>query len=149
MKSITFVVSKGGVGKSIMTANVEAAIARKGKKVILIEGDPNRPLEKILNVKFSSSDIKLDDVIRTDAEINAAVHSTAVENLSLVPSDISLQSYFEVDPIRFAYKLNDLKTDFAFIDVPFPLGKAALLSLGICQYFIPILTEDEFALCVE
>jgi len=39
--------------------------------------------------------------------------------------------------------------DFVFIDVPFPLGEAAFLSLGVCQYFIVILTEDEFVLCVE
>jgi septum site-determining protein MinD len=149
MNSVTFVVSKGGVGKSLMTANVGVALAKRGKKVVLVEGDPNQPLEKILNVKFSAGDPKLDDVITKDAKINEAIHSTAFPNLFLLPSDVSLQSYFEIDPIRFAFKLLDLKSDFIFIDVPFPLGKAAMLSLGVCQYFIPILTEDEFALCVE
>jgi len=43
MKSITFAVSKGGVGKSLITANVGAALAEKGKKVFLVEGDPNHP----------------------------------------------------------------------------------------------------------
>jgi MinD-like ATPase involved in chromosome partitioning or flagellar assembly len=42
-----------------------------------------------------------------------------------------------------------VEADFLFIDVPFPLGEAAFLSLGVCQYFIIILTEDEFVLCVE
>ena len=42
-----------------------------------------------------------------------------------------------------------LKADFMLIDVPFPLGKAAFLSLGVCEYFVLILTEDEFVLCVE
>jgi len=46
-------------------------------------------------------------------------------------------------------KLGELKTDFILIDVPFPLGKAAFLSLGFCEYFVPILTEDEIVLCVE
>jgi len=149
MKSITFVVSKGGVGKSLMTANVGAALAQKGKKVVLVEGDPNQPLQKILRVDYSSNGFKLDDVIEKDAEIKKAIYSTYLDNLFLIPSGISLQSFFDIDPITFASKLKDLKADFMFVDVPFPLGKAAFLSLGICEYFIPILTEDEFVLCVE
>jgi len=54
-----------------------------------------------------------------------------------------------MDPVNFAKKLMNLKADFMFIDVPFPLGEAAFLSLGICEYSIIILTEDEFVLCVE
>ena len=149
MKSITFVVSKGGVGKSLITANVGAALARKGKKVVLVEGDPNQPLQKILGLTFSSQDFKLEDAVEKDTEIDKAVYPTNFDNLFLIPSDISLQSYFEIDPINFARKLITLKTEFMLIDVPFPLGKAAFLSLGVCQYFIPILTEDEFLLCVE
>lgn len=149
MKSITFVVSKGGVGKSLITANVGAALAQKGKKTVLVEGDPNQPLQKILGTSFRSDGSKLEDVVEKDTEIDRAVYPTKFNNLFLIPSGVSLQSYFEIDPIGFARKLSSLKTDFMLIDVPFPLGKAAFLSLGICQYFIPILTEDEFVLCVE
>jgi len=149
MKSITFTVSKGGVGKSLMTANVGAALAEKGKKVILVEGDPNHPLQKILGIDIFPNDFKLDEVIKNDLEIEKAIYSTKFENLFLIPSGISLQGYFDIDPVGFANKLSNLTADFMFIDVPFPLGKAAFLSLGVCQYFIPILTEDEFVLCVE
>lgn len=149
MKSITFVVSKGGVGKSLMTANVGAALAQKGKKVVLVEGDPNQPLQKILGLSFSSGDLKLEDIVEKNIGIDKAVYSTNFDNLFLIPSGVSLQSYFEMDPISFARKLSKIKTDFMFIDVPFPLGKAAFLSLGVCEYFIPIITEDEFVLCVE
>ena len=149
MKSITFAVSKGGVGKSLITANVGAALAEKGKKVVLVEGDPNQPLQVILGVDISPKSFKLDEVIRKDMKIEKATYPTEFENLFLIPSGVSLQSYFEIDPINFAKKLMNLKTDFMFIDVPFPLGEAAFLSLGICEYSILILTEDEFVLCVE
>lgn len=149
MKSITFTVSKGGVGKSLITANVGAALAHKNKNVVLVEGDPNQPLQKLLGLTFSPNDFKLEDVVKRDTEINKAIYPTNIENLFLIPSGVSLQSYFEINPIKFASKLSSLKTDFMLIDVPFPLGKAAFLSLGICDYFIPILTEDEFVLCVE
>ena len=149
MKSITFAVSKGGVGKSLITANVGAALAEKGKKVVLVEGDPNQPLQLILGVDISSEDLKLDHVVKEDVKIEEATYATEFDNLFLIPSGISLRSYFEMNPINFAKKLMDLKTDFMLIDVPFPLGEAAFLSLGICKYFILVLTEDEFVLCVE
>jgi len=142
-------VSKGGVGKSLLTANVGAALAKKGKKVVLVEGDPNQPLQKILELAFSPEDFKLEDAVEKDTEISKAVYPTDVDNLFLIPSGVSLQGYFEIDPIKFARKLCSLETEFMLIDVPFPLGKAAFLSLGLCEYFVPILTEDEFVLCVE
>ena len=149
MKSITFAVSKGGVGKSLLTANVGAALAEKGKKVVLIEGDPNQPLQVILGVDISSKDPKLDNVVKENVKIEEATYPTEFDNLFLIPSGISLRSYFEINPINFAKKLMNLKADFMFIDVPFPLGEAAFLSLGVCEYSILIVTEDEFVLCVE
>jgi septum site-determining protein MinD len=150
MKSITFAVSKGGVGKSLITSNVGAALAERGHKVILVEGDPNRPLQKILGMEESSKKVlTLDEVVTKDLEIERALYSTDFDNLFLIPSGVSLQDYFEIDPINFAKKFVNLNADFLLIDVPFPLGKAAFLSLGVCKYFVPILTEDEFVLCVE
>jgi septum site-determining protein MinD len=148
MRSITFAVSKGGVGKSLLTANVGAALAEDGKKVVLVEGDPNRPLQTILGIDTSSG-FKLDEVVKKDMEIEKAIRPTGVNNLFLVPSGVSLQDYFEIDPINFAKKLLSVKADFMLVDAPFPLGKAAFLSLGVCEYFVLILTEDEFVLCVE
>lgn len=149
LKSVTFTVSKGGVGKSLVTANVGAALAQASQKVVLVEGDPNHPLQTILGIDVSHDTFKLDDVIRKDQDVRKAIHSTAINNLYLIPSGVSLEGYFNINPVTFARKLANLEADFMFIDVPFPLGKAAFLSLGICEYFVPILTEDEFTLCVE
>jgi septum site-determining protein MinD len=149
MVSVTFAVSKGGVGKSLLTANVAAALATKGKKVVLIEGDPNRPLQTIFGVEISSEKTKLEDVVKKNLDVSQAIYSTEIENLFLVPSGVSLEGYFDLDPVGFARKLAEVSADFIFIDVPFPMGEAAFLSLGVCQYFVVILTEDEFVLCVE
>lgn len=123
MKSVTFAVSKGGVGKSLLTANVGAALAEKGKKVILVEGDPNHPLQVILGVDVSSRGFKLDEIVKKDMKIEKAVYPTELRNLYFIPSGASLQSYFEMKPIDFARKLTSLEADFVFIDVPFPLEK--------------------------
>jgi septum site-determining protein MinD len=149
MISVTFAVSKGGVGKSLLTANVGAALAAKGKRVVLIEGDPNRPLQTIFGIDTESLSVRLEDVVRKDLDVSKAVYPTRIKNLYLIPSGVSLEGYFDMNPVEFARKLVSLDTDFVFIDVPFPMGEAAFLSLGVCQYFIVILTEDEFILCVE
>jgi septum site-determining protein MinD len=149
MISVTFAVSKGGVGKSLLTANVGAALAAKGKRVVLIEGDPNRPLQTIFGFDAESISVRLEDVVKNDLDVTKAVYSTKVNNLFLIPSGVSLEGYFDMNPVEFARKLAGLDADFVFIDVPFPMGEAAFLSLGVCQYFIVILTEDEFVLCVE
>jgi septum site-determining protein MinD len=148
VKALTFTISKGGVGKSLITANVGAAIAHKGKRTILIEGDPNRPLQLMLNVDPTNHGL-LEEIVKLDMDVEEAVHPTHVDNLFLVPSGISLEGYLDVAPAKFAEKIKALKADFVFIDTPFPLGKAAVLSLGTSEYFVPILTEDEFVPCVE
>ena len=89
MKSMTFAVSKGGVGKSLLTANVGAALAKMGNNVVLVEGDPNRPLQTILEVDVPSAGLKLDDVVQKDVGIQRAVYATRIESLSLIPSGIS------------------------------------------------------------
>jgi septum site-determining protein MinD len=149
MISVTFAVSKGGVGKSLLTANVGAALASRGKKVVLVEGDPNRPLQTIFGVDIGSGSPRLEDVVKKDLNVNQAIYPTGIDNLSVIPSGVSLEGYFDMNPVAFARKLAGLDADFVFVDVPFPLGEAAFLSLGVCQYFVVILTEDEFVLCVE
>lgn len=149
MHSITLTVSKGGVGKSLLTANVGAALARRGRKVVLVEGDPNRPLQSILGMESFKMPLKLDDVVVRDLKVKEAIYSTSYDNLSLIPTGVPLENYLEINPKLFAEKLTQVDADFMFIDTPFPLGKAAFLSLGVCEYFILILTEDEFNLCVE
>ena len=149
MITTTFAISKGGVGKSLVTANVGAALAKRGSQVVLVEGDPNHPLQLILGVYIDPKDTELDDVIKKDSAIENVIHPTSINNLSILPSGISLQKYFDIDLVRFVKKIVNAKADFLFIDVPFPLGNAAFLSLGMCDYFIPILTEDEFPLCIE
>jgi septum site-determining protein MinD len=142
-------VSKGGIGKSLITTNVAVALARRGKRVILVEGDPNHPIQLMLDLDPSLDRTTVLDTLKNESGIAEAIHATKVDNLSIVPLGVSLEQYLDVDPVGFVEKLISLDCDFLFIDVPFPLGNAAFMSLGICEYFVPILTEDEFSLCVE
>jgi len=148
MKSITFTVAKGGVGKTVLMANVATALAAKGYTVVMVEGDPSTPLKIIFDVNISERDINLGDVVERNLDLRKAIYKTKVENISLIPSGIHLEDFFRLNPLRFAEKLASLDCDYLFIDAPYPAGAAAFLSLGFCQYFIPIITEDEFTVCL-
>lgn len=149
LKSLTFSVAKGGVGKTVLMANVAVALARRNHKVIVVEGDPTQPLD-ILYGKPQGSDSKkpgptLKNILEEDSDIKAALKKTAIPNLYLISTGVKLEDFFEMHPFRFADKLTQLDCDFLFVDAPYPSGEAAMLTLGTCQYFVPIITEDDFA----
>lgn len=128
--------------------NVAVALASQKYKVVAVEGDPAKPLEKLFGIHPSKSRVNLRDVVEQDMSVEEAVFKTKVDNLFIVKSGVRLEDFFEMHPFGFAEKLMSLDCDFLFVDAPYPSGEAAILSLGICQYFIPIITEDDFATCL-
>ncbi len=148
LKTLTFTIPKGGVGKTLLQANVAAALALSGKKVVVFDTDPTKAMETITGAKTASAN-SLANVIRKDLNVNDSLCQTEVENLFLLPSGLGLEAYFNLGPTKIASKLEELDCDFLFIDIPFPMGESAFLALGLSNYLIMILSEDEFSLCVE
>jgi septum site-determining protein MinD len=149
MKSLTITSSKGGIGKSLLTANIGATLAACGKKTILVEADPTNPLQLILGTRLKQNCLKLEDVVEKNCEIEQSVYLTKIHDLFLLPSGISLEDYYSLKAIKYAQKLQELDADYLLIDVPSPLGEAAFLSLGFCQYFLVLLSEEDIWLSVE
>lgn len=147
MKIFTFTIPKGGVGKTLLQANVAVALAKAGKKVVVFDADPSKAMETITGAKVGRT--TLSQVISDNMDTNEALYRTDVENLYLLPSGLGVESYFDLGPAKIAKKLEELKCDFLFIDIPFPMGDSAFLALGLSNYLMMILSEDEFSLCVE
>ena len=132
-KVISVANQKGGVGKTTTTINLSTLLAKKGKKVLLIDADPQGNGTSGLgidkNVNFS-----VYDVIINDVEIENTVQTTMVKNLEVCPSNINLAGA-EVELVSMMsreYRLKEKvdsqkdKYDYIIIDCPPSLGLITL-----------------------
>lgn len=90
---IAMVNQKGGVGKTTSTVSLGAALAGYGRKVLLVDFDPQGALSVSFGVNPNEMDLTVYNVL-TDLECNVrdVVIHTDVENLDLLPSNIDLSA---------------------------------------------------------
>ncbi len=128
-KIIAVVNQKGGVGKTTTAVNVSTILAKKGKKVLLIDSDPQGNATSGVGVD-KNLDKSVYDVIINDIDMNEAVVKTPIDNLFLCPSNINLAGA-EVELVsmlsreqRLKMKIEELnrKFDYIIIDCPPSLG---------------------------
>ena len=150
-KIVSVANQKGGVGKTTTAVNLSTIIAKKGKKVLLIDADPQGNATSGLGVE---KDVELStyDVLVNDTTLESTLQSTSVKNLTICPSNISLAGA-EVELVsmmsreqRLKEKLEPIKDqfDYIFIDCPPSLGLITLNSFTAsnsvlipvqCEYF--------------
>ena len=148
-KVISVANQKGGVGKTTTTINLSTMLAKKGKKVLLIDADPQGNATSGVgaekDVEFSTYDI-----LATDAGMEQALEKTMIKNLLVCPSDINLAGA-EVELVsmmsreqRLKEKLEDIKDsfDYILIDCPPSLGLITLNSFTASDsVLIPVQCE--------
>ena len=150
-KVISVANQKGGVGKTTTTVNLSTILAKKGKKVLIIDTDPQGNATSGLGIT-KEVELSVYDVLVGDTEINETIQETAIKNLKVCPSNISLAGA-EVQLVsmmsreqRLKTKLDIIKNDYDYIliDCPPSLGLITLNAFTAsdtvlipvqCEYF--------------
>ena len=157
-KVISLVNQKGGVGKTTTSINLSSALGHLGKKVLLIDLDPQSNSTTGLGINKANIKLSIYDVITNRCEISDAIIKTKFKNLSVIPSMIFL-SGVEIELMQTSMKednfilgdqlknqINKIKDryDFIIIDCPPALGILTTNALAAsdsvlipvqCEYF--------------
>ena len=150
-KIVSIANQKGGVGKTTTTVNLSTILAKKGKKVLLIDADPQGNATSGLGIE-KEVEFSTYDILVNDTEIKDAIQKTMIKNLILCPSNMNLAGA-EVELVsmmsreqRLKEKLEEVKDvfDYIFIDCPPSLGLITLNAFTAsdsvlipvqCEYF--------------
>ncbi len=90
---IAMVNQKGGVGKTTSTVSLGAALAGYGRRVLLVDFDPQGALSVALGVNPNELDLTVYNLLtQADCHVGDVIMSSEVENLDLLPSNIDLSA---------------------------------------------------------
>ncbi len=154
MKVIAIANQKGGVGKTTTAVNLSACLAKRGKRVLLIDCDPQGNSTSGIGVDKRRCEKTVYDVIINDTEMKDAVVKTEYENLDVCPSNISL-SGAEIELVSEMGRESKLKNavrslgesyDIILIDAPPSLGLITINVLTAANSVIVPIQCEYYAL---
>lgn len=91
-RTIAITNQKGGVAKTTTTVNLGACLAQLGRKVLLVDLDPQGNLSSWLGVDINKLAQSMYDVFLGKTDIKEVITNTAVHNLHVAPSNVSLSN---------------------------------------------------------
>ncbi len=147
-KIIAVANQKGGVGKTTTTINLASYLARGGKKVLVIDLDPQANTTSGLGFDKNSLKNSVYDVVVNETPASEAIQKTTYENFDLLPANPNLAAA-EVElagqlarEFKLKNSLEKLSYDLILIDCPPSLGLLTINGLVAANYvLIPVQSE--------
>lgn len=149
-KIIAIANQKGGVGKTTTSVNLSACLAFIGKKVLLIDSDPQGNATSGVGINKGDVHDCIYNMLIDDVPIEDIILHTQIENLDIVPATISLAGA-EIElvstisrEVRMKHAIQDIKSeyDYVIIDCPPSLGLLTLNALTASDsIIIPVQCE--------
>lgn len=150
-KTIAIFNQKGGVGKTTTNINLSACLANKGKKVLIVDIDPQGNTTSGLGVtKKNLKNTTYELLVEKGYKTEKAIMKTATKNLDMIPASVDLAGA-EIELVQIPGREKMLKAaldrvkdkyDYIFIDCPPSLGLLTINSLAaVDSVLIPIQCE--------
>ncbi len=141
-------------GKTTTAINLATDVARLGKKVLLLDFDPQGNATSGFGIEKNQLEFTCYDMLMETCEAKQIILPTMIDNLSIIPSNIDLAAA-EVDLVNVPSRESALKRalssvqndyDYIFIDCPPSLGLITLNALVACTGVIIPIQSEFFAL---
>ena len=149
-KIVAFLNQKGGVGKTTTCVNMSGYLAQMGKKVLLLDIDPQGNASSNLGFEKDSKQKTIYDVIVDDNTIEEVIQKTKLDNLDIIPSNVDLAGA-EIELVQMNNREKVVRNilrkivnnyDYICIDCPPSLGLITVNALTACDsVLIPIQCE--------
>jgi len=158
-KIISIINQKGGVGKTTTVINLAAGLSMKGKKILVIDLDPQGNATTGLGqTNTDSSDKTIYSVLNGAKKISEVISKTGIENLDLIASNVDLsglevetagdnrRAFILKEEIMAYLKDSRASYDYVLIDCPPSLSLLTIMALVASNSLVVPLQAEFFAL---